>query len=208
MAKFGRDADRLFALLDPKKCLYYGRNQPFDLVERKKAGSAKITVKAAFPCFHIPDPDDQCRFSILDAGETDGKDYVRRCADHMVFLFDQGTNRWTVHIFELKRTISRKIWTEDVLIQFNGALIRAYAISGILQAGAFANIYLHCAYREQADRTSPAAYRTLPGRKAPGNYLKDQIELISFPDQRRLIHNCPIQLDKETGIAAIPWLEI
>lgn len=208
---FDKDVDSFAQLLNPKKCVYHAAGESFDLIETKKEGKAKLTVtRMAFPCIYVPKVDDECTFSLLDEGNT-GKERVRRCADHIVFIFDPGTIRWSVHIFELTRTLSESVWDDKVLIQFTGALVRAYAVAGVLQIQDFHRIYLHCGYRQSSLDASFARHKRPTGKSAPRNYLTEPITLYSpFHRERftRKTLNCPIRLDSGTGEATIPSLDI
>ncbi len=212
MIRFTKELDPFFDLLDPKKCIYYGPGQSFDLIEKKKGGEAKITVKStAFPCFYVPNADDFCRFLLLNEDAVTGRERVRRCADHMVFVYDPGTGRWSVHLFELTKSVSQSVWEEKVLVQFTGALIRACAVAGVLQIHGFLHLYLHCGFRNSAASANFAEKRRRLGKAAPSDWQNDSVILYApfhGKEFQQILKNCPLQLDRDTGFAELESLEL
>ena len=204
------DYSALFGLLEPKYCKYHPPKELFRLKEKKKGGEADISVSAAAPCFCIEDFD-KIAFPVLwedENGPPEAKP-VRQHADHLVFLYDKETRRWTLHVFEMTAKINWYKWdgkggrcpngSDDVRKiqnQFNGAVIRAYMILGALRGADFERIYLHCVYRRAEDLSEK---RTVKGRPAPPDYLNKPVKLpyfsLSCSSAPPEILNAPLQLN-------------
>lgn len=121
---FNEEIDKQLELLDANICCSYGTGEVFSVREPKPEGYAEVHLTVGSnPCFHV-DKIDKNVFPVLAC---------RRCADHLVFVFDPQTEEWTLHIFEMTRSISKTTWEEKILPQFNGGLTNAYAIMGVLR---------------------------------------------------------------------------
>ena len=199
--KFSEAADKKYGYLDKNICRFHAKGESFQMEEKDSTGqnknkhgvgdaAAKIRVSSAFPCFQLPDPDKNCKFSVLV--KKDNK-WITMCADHMVFLFNPHTEQWSVHIFEFKAEIDESIWEYKTKPQFNGALIRANAILGILHMGRFASVYVHCGYRrEKENHADLSENRTLLGEDPDPSWKRATVELPSF--QGEIIRNSPVYL--------------
>lgn len=185
--KFNTVEDKRFGLLNPDICQYHDKNELFNITETNPEGLAKIAINLNAPCFHIANMDKRA-FQVLK---------TKKCADHLVFVFDKQLKQWDLHIFELKKSISASKWETEIIPQFDGALINAYAISGVLHIDEFKSITIHCGFRINKSLTSTVERKSPLGKRSSDSWLNSIIELPSFPDKR--IDNDLIQLDEKTG---------
>lgn len=186
--KFSETIDRRFELLNPDICQYYGSGSSFPVSEEVEEGYARVQIEcAAAPCFHVKQIDKNV-FPVLQS---------KRCADHLIFLFDPRTQSWTLHIFEMTRTISEPNWREKILPQFSGGLTNAYAIMGVLNCADFAEVHVHCCYRRNRSENSSVYLRGSLGEPAPADWLHGPVRLDGFAEKR--IQNEPIKLSEEDG---------
>ena len=175
--KFGPAEDELFQILNPNVCEYMQAGKPFCIEEKDDNGKAEIVITPECPCFVVRCMDEKARIRSLPFFNQTWK-AVTQCADHVVFLFDDANKNWILHVFEMKRAPDLEKW-KHILQQFNGAMVRSYAIAGALRIPEFSEIHLHCCYRK--DMSSPAKLKALPGESAPKDFLKAPITLVSYP---------------------------
>lgn len=180
---------QFFALLDSEICEYMPKGTPFMIGESSESGKAAIDITPECPCFSVRCLDDRNNIRSLPFFNKTWT-AVTQCADHIVFLFVDGN--WILHVFECKRTPTEKKW-EKILKQFSGAVIRAYAVAGVLRIPEFSGVHLHCCYRK--NKSSLATLKTLPGKPAPKDYLKAPITLDSYPELA--VKNQPIELNQD-----------
>ena len=196
--KFAPKEDRIFNLFDPDFCQYHAEKETFVMLEE----GTEIQVISDFPCFHIPNLDKKWQndklFSFIK------KEYrPKKCADHMIFLYDKEHSGWIVHLFEMKTSIGGRTWRK-VQLQLSGALCRAYTIGGVLLYNhGFSQIYTHCVYKndhpeqELADLEAEASgIIEEPQQQAAGHtaeWESPTVRLPLFPD--REFPNKPIKLD-------------
>lgn len=184
---FCEETDKAFERLNPLICKYYEPNHEFFIVEVQQEGKAEIHVRSRYPCFHVQNIDKK-RFPVLKP---------QKCADHLVFQFCPDTNTWSLHIFELTRSIHQGIWESKIIPQFDGALLNAYAILGVLHIWDFSEMYVHCGYRKNKSENSTVDRRAMLGKPAPADWLNGAVMLPPFPGIR--LKNVPIRLDEENG---------
>lgn len=192
--KFSPEIDSLFPLLNPKVCEYMEKGTPFTIEETAEDGKAEIAILPECPCFIVRCLDEKGNIRSLPFFNQTWKQ-VTQCADHLLFLLDTENKKWSLHIFEMKRSPDSKKW-EHILRQFNGAMIRSYAIAGALRIPEFASVHLHCCYRRNMSNLTKL--RRLPGKSS--NFLSEPIILHSY--QKLTPKNVPIQLD-DNGYAEI-----
>lgn len=192
--KFSPEIDSLFQILNRNVCEYVEPGTSFTIEETAETGKAEITILTECPCFVVRCLDEKGNIRSLPFFNQTWKQ-VTQCADHLLFLFDREAKTWSLHIFELKRSPDSKKW-EHILRQFNGAVIRSYAIAGALRILDFAHVHLHCCYRR--DMGGIAKLRQLPGKSS--NFMREEIKLSSYP--KLTSKNVPIQLD-DNGYAEI-----
>ena len=198
--KFGAEEDALFQTLNPDVCEYVRQDTPFTIEETTETGKAVIKLTSSCPCFVVRCLDEKARIRSLPFFNQTWPQ-VTQCADHLAFLFDPDTRTWTLHVFELKRAPDKSKW-EKIKRQFNGAMVRAYAIAGALRIPEFRRVFLHCGYRK--DTSSPVKVKPLPGKptpSAPESFMNGPIQLYSYP--KLIPENAPIHLDEETGFACV-----
>ena len=193
--KFDGETDLLFELLNPSVCQYCPKGTPFKIEETDELGQAEVPIFPECPCFVVRNMDKEMQ-SLHFLNDAYGP-LITKCADHAVFLFDNG--KWNLHIFELKHSINQKKWKELILFQFNGAVIRSHALAGTIRISEFSAIYLHCCYREY--KSSPAELKAMMnGKPAPPEFLKRPISLKSYTNLT--VKNAPIRLN-QNGLAEI-----
>lgn len=156
-------------------------------MKQKKEGMADISLTISLPSIHIK-AIDKHTFDILKQ---------KRCADHLILSYNASQNAWSVHIFELTKTISFSNWTDKILPQLEGAIGNAYAISGILHINSFEAFYLHCGYRRNKSESSTVEFHRPLGEPVEDDWLTAPINLSAFPEITT--QSQPIRLDPETG---------
>lgn len=187
---FDANVDHALQFLNQDICKCYHAGSEFSIVETKKDGEACVHVMTAFPCIHIRDADKR-HIEFLD---------LKKCADHIVLKYDQHSDVWDIHIFELKRTISKTKWEETIIPQFHGGLVNTYALCGILhiQPQHIRRIYAHCGYRRNISLTSLVEQKIPLGESVQNTkWLEDPFTLDYMPNQK--IVNIAIRLSEEDG---------
>ena len=218
--KFDLYTDPLFDALNPKWCQFHPPHEVFHLKENSKQGKTDISVFSSYPCFAIEHFENVAFQVVWRADDVRPKE-LRQCADHVVFCYDRETRRWILHIFEMTVKIDWYKWDGEggrypngsskddarkIQNQFNGALIRASAVLGILRGIRFERVYLHCVYRRAEDLGEG---RLMFGKLVSENYLEGPISLpyCSVPVSEECpvpppeLHNVPIKvsLNAATG---------
>lgn len=196
MIKFNEQTDAFFNLLNQQICEYHQRNSPFTLDEKDKPGEAEVTASTAFDCFHVRYIDKHS-FSLLSN---------QKCADHLLFIYDDHAKRWGLHIFEFTKSMNNSRWENKVIPQFDGALSNAYAIAGVLHIDGFSSITVCCGYRIDTTRVSPAELKRPSGKRAVEDWKELPVKLPSYPNQT--VHKSLVQLDPVTGKASLDPLSI
>ncbi len=155
-------------------------------------------------------PENYARISInINQGEAvyaKGEELCFPCLQEKkvadAIIFHQTEIDTTLHIIECKTTIKEKEWTH-IKKQFQGALISAIALHGVLNLKALTNIKLYTAYRNDrltpSHNPDPVLLKTGVGKSSPPivtDWLNNHIGLLSLPT----ISHQKIQLDN-TGIA-------
>lgn len=183
---FSEEIDKRFELLHIDICPFHEAGEEFSILETNPEGHAEVSITGgSYPCFHVKM--DKKVFPVLAC---------QRCADYLAFVFDPQTEKWTLHIFEMTKSISAAVWEEKILPQFNGGLTNAYAIMGILRCCMdFEEVQVHCCYQRNRSETSPAYLKAPLGKPAPRDWLKEPVTFTSFP--RISAKNVPVKLDKE-----------
>ena len=200
--KFGVEEDSLYQLLNPNVCEYQKPGEPFTVEETNETGKAVVTIYTKRPGFVVRCLDDKGNIRTLPFFNQTWKGVTTTCADHLLFLFDKKSGAWALHVFELKRSPDSKKW-EHILEQFNGAMVRAYAIAGVLRIAEFVGVYLHCGYRK--DKSNLISNKQIglkskrPKEPPPESFLRQEIKLFSYPNLSP--KNEPIQLSDTNGTA-------
>lgn len=188
MSDFGSAADALRNLLNPEICVCHAQWEDFSIDETASDGRGQVNLSSKYPCIHVMRMDKHV-FPVLKN---------QKCADHLVLLHDPERNAWSLHIFELTKTVSNSRWQDKILPQFSGGLANAWAISGVLRLPRFSAVTAHCCYRFDGNRTSPVEMRTETGKKAKDNWTEGTtIRLEEFPGLS--IHKSLLRLDEESG---------
>ena len=188
MCKFTEPYTTNYNRLEHGKCQYHKAGECFEISEEHKDGHAKLTVRAVDECFHVKA--DKNKFSLLKN---------QRCADYIILIFDSGRIAWSLHIIEFTKSVGRTEWEGKIIHQFDGALLNARAIAGVMELPQFDSITAHCAYRFNKELASPATQKSMLGKRATNSWTAgSQITLPSFPEV--LIHKKLIKLNEETGI--------
>lgn len=183
--KFSIEIDERFKLLNADICRFHGAGISFSISETASEGAAEVSIKGGtLPCFHIGQMDKRTFPVLAD----------RKCADHLVFVFDPRTQEWTLHIFEMKKTVSRTKWEKEILLQLEGGLANACAVMGVLRCLGFKEIHVHCCYRRNGDEASPVYQKAELGKPAPRDWLNEPVVFASFP--RITARNAPVKLDE------------
>lgn len=146
---FNDNVQQRLALFEvgPEKKVEYS-NEVLHLTE-KGAGQADVEVDLSNPCILFKDLEKRK----LKYFKND------MCADYVLFEYEGQC--WTIHIFELKRTVKTKEW-EHIKRQFAGALQNALALAGVLNFDVDLNqVHLYTAYRNDLinNDANPVAIR-------------------------------------------------
>ncbi len=192
MKKFGNTVDQYVRLLNTDLCEVYDAYESFAIMEKKETGYAKVSLSSQYPCLHIRNLEKKT-FGLLRN---------QRCADHAILVFDTTVSKWGLFLFEMTKTVSSKTWTEKIVQQFEGGLLNAYAIAGILHIHEFCSITAYCCYRINKDLQSPYEYKTELGKSAKRDWTEgERFSVEAFPNV--LIYKRLLELDKESGEAVI-----
>ena len=204
--KFAPKEDRIFDLFDPDFCQYHAQEEAFVML----AEGTAIRVTSNFPCFHIPDLDQKWQSYTPHNTQSNTlfpfikKKYrPKKCADHMVFLYDKEKGEWIVHIFEMKTSVCRWTWNK-VRLQLSGALCRAYMIGGVLLYNhGFSQIHTHCVYKDdrpdqelielEAEADGLIEEPQEPEADHTPEWELPSVKLPLFPEM--VLPNTPIKLD-------------
>lgn len=163
----------------------------FILEENREEGYTKIICKTNKHCliFHIEKHGLKCLIN-------------ESCADHIIFerVSDQS---WNLHIIECKKSVGDSEW-EKIKKQFEGALLNALALMGVLGIEKLEEIKCYTAFRRDKltvrECTNPALLKTLVGGPASGNPILEwrygRVQILSI---KNITHR-KIQLDQETGL--------
>lgn len=179
--------------LHPEKCHVYPPGTSFSLIEKQAEGHAKIDVVASNSCAHLGM--DKNVFPILSN---------QRCADHIVFEYVSADNTWNLHIVELTKSISNSIWQTKLCQQYDGALLNALAIAGVLGIELnLSHVKVYSGFRnnKSLDGSSPVELRAPLGVPQPPNWEHSPAKLPHFPSQK--FTHIPVRLNEETGCANI-----
>lgn len=169
-------------------------NKQLHLEESSEQGKADLILNLQNPCIMFKDL------------ENKKLDYFKNaaCADYV--LYEQCENIWKAHIFEMKRTISKKHWMH-MKEQFKGALQNALAIAGFLGIEMdIDDICMYSVYRNDKlnDYANPAKLRYHMHQQncdRISEECKDWNEkevVLDFLDKEKFVHN-KISLDIEDG---------
>ncbi len=121
------------------------------LTEKSEPGAAELQLDLQYRCI---------LFKNLDKHKL-GYFKNEKCADYIVF--ENREKSWTLHIFELKRTVTGRKWENEIKDQFRGAMQNALAIAGFMGISIeLSQIRLYTAYRNDKinDVANPAKIRT------------------------------------------------
>lgn len=174
--------------------LVFTSDSQIHLKEKREQGKADLTLNLKNPC-------------ILFQGLEDHRlGYFRnqKCADHL--LFEQKSDGWMLHIFELKRSVGEKEW-KKMKDQFRGAIQNALALAGFLDITVdMDEICVYSVYRNDKlnDVSNPVKLRyqmyDREQRKCAEDcqdWNEDEV-LLNFLNIEKLKHN-KIPLDVEDG---------
>lgn len=189
---FQGEIQKRLDLLDANSVLT--SNSQIHLQENREQGKADLTLNLQNPCIVFKD----LEHKKLNYFKND------TCADYV--LYEQKEDMWKVHIFEMKRTISKKHWLH-MKEQFKGAMQNALAIAGFLGIEIeIENICMYSVYRNDKlnDYTNPVKLRYQmhqPNCSRIPEECRDWNEkevVLDFLDEEKFVHN-KISLDIEDG---------
>ncbi|KYD28509.1 hypothetical protein [Parageobacillus toebii] len=72
---------------------------------------------------------------------------IKNTPDGILFIRDKQQN-WELHIFECKKTVTEKSW-DKVKKQFEGGILHAHMLRGLLDIPPFSRICVYTVYREE-----------------------------------------------------------
>lgn len=122
----------------------------------------------------------------------------KKCADYV--LFENTDTGWNAHIFEMKKTVRKDNWEDEIKHQFYGAMQNILAFSGILGIE-IKDILLHTVYRNDKinDIVNPLKMHLSIHCKDKDNTDWNNKEItLDFLDKQKFKHH-KIKLDIETG---------
>lgn len=176
-----------------EKELVWVSDSQLHLTEDRAKGEADLTLKLENPCI---------LFRKLEEKKL-GYFQNKKCADYV--LYEQRGDRWSVHIFELKRTVKESNW-EDMKKQFMGAMQNALAIAGFLGINMdMRDVYVYSVYRNDKFDcpADPARLRLKTYQRGEKRQKKpdwnQEIADLSFLEKSGFEHR-KIRLNIETGI--------
>ena len=170
MTFFDGNISSLYQRLDDS-CVYHVAGTAFVIEEKREGAEAVIEIKSKLNAFHVKG--DQNAFPILRN---------KKCADYLVFFYDNTKGKWYLHIFEFTKSVDNTSWEEKIVRQFDGGLLNAYAIGGVLKVPEFEEITMHCGYRRDRNMASLVNMKAPLGRPAHNSWTAETtVELPSFP---------------------------
>ncbi|MCM1106185.1 MAG: hypothetical protein NC355_04495 [Blautia sp.] len=194
---FDHELEERLGMMD--KNLHMESDHDVQLEELSPEGKCRLTVYLKEPCI---------LFIKLEKHKL-GYFTNKKCADYI--LFEKNGQGWTLHVFELKRTVKETTWEEIIKYQFQGAMQNAMAIAGFLGIPiSYQQTRFYTAYR--SDRINCVGdpvkqrMRMHNSRGQTGNnntsaqreWNTGRVEL-GFLGKAEYIHK-KIQLDIETGV--------
>ncbi|AMV12462.1 hypothetical protein GT3570_16270 [Geobacillus thermoleovorans] len=125
------------------------------VIEQEKSGEARLTLHCS---------NEAVVFSIKP---NRGFPYLRtkNTPDGIVFV-KREEQRWELHIFECKKTVGEDSW-EKAKRQFEGGILHAYMLRGLLDLPPFSKICVYTAYRDDhlsKNSPDPALFRQPVGK--------------------------------------------
>lgn len=180
--------------LHPELCEYVREGVGvFRIQETRQEGLADIVCRVRRPSI---------LFHKLD-GHTCTFLRNQRCADAIIFE-KTSEEAWTLHIVECTRTMKEDTWTGKVKIQFEGAILNAQALMGILNISKLDDVRCYTAFRN--DRISPFATPNPVLLKAGVGTSERSLPSIEWEEDRirsllslRDIRHTKVRLDPNTG---------
>lgn len=182
--------EKRLELIEPGK---YERNEngTVTIREKDKSGEAELLFSSKNEAISMH----------LEGGSSFSFLCNKKCADGIVFV-KADEDIWDLHIIELKKTISLKHW-KKVKEQFEGALIRALAVKGLLNIN-IGKVIFYTAYRrdklsekelEQSEDTSLLRHPVgEPMSKPPVEDWQSEYYHVSWYEKGK---HLKIQLDEE-----------
>lgn len=129
-----------------------------EISEKATGGAGTITFNVSLPYLAFRATDNNPPMHWLAAS---------KCADGAFVLFDD--EQAHLHIVELKSKLTAKEW-KKVKLQFEGMLLNAMAVAGVIELSHFSSVTCYIAYAEDAisveKNASPVFYKNLPGTSA------------------------------------------
>lgn len=119
--------------------------------------------------------------------------------------YESVNGQWKLHVFELKRTVSKGNW-QDMKLQFMGAMQNALAIAGFLGIYiAIDDVQVYSVYRNDKinDYANPVRLREQMHQRQTGESevcddWNDGTVVLEFGGEVRTLHK-KVKLDVETG---------
>ncbi|GAE28181.1 hypothetical protein JCM9140_4388 [Halalkalibacter wakoensis JCM 9140] len=158
------------------------------VVETEKSGEAELTIQLKYKAISF----------VIKSGNGFSYLKTKNTPDGIVFEEnpDQG---WILHIFECKKTVTEKAWKKAKL-QFDGGLLHADMLRGLLDVPAFSEVKVYTVYRESklfTQSPSPGLYRQPVGVKMTKPPYSDWKEnQLTIVNGLRVSHK-KIKLDQE-----------
>lgn len=126
---------------------------------------------------------------------------LQKCADGFIF-HRLSSGDWELHVIECKRTVTESEWMK-IKQQFEGAILNALAVSGILGLSPLVRVRCYVAHRHDKLSPNPILLKATLGRpiqqSPPVDWIADRIDLLSLKN----IEHIKIQLDPATGLGEV-----
>lgn len=163
------------------------------MTEKSKAGAANLTLKLKNQSILFEDLEHKKLQYFCN----------QKCADYI--MYENVNGQWKLHVFELKRTVSKGSWS-DMKLQFMGAIQNALAIAGFLGIYiAIEDVQVYSVYRNDKinDYVNPVRLREQMHQQQTGepeacDDWNDGTIVLEFGGEVRTLHK-KIKLDVETG---------
>lgn len=154
------------------------------IIEQEKEGKAKLAVHCS---------SEALAFSIKP---SNGFAYLKRrnTPDGIVFMKNK-EHGWELHIFECKKTVSEKSW-DKAKLQFEGGILHAHMLRGLLDIPRFSKICVYTVYREDKllrHTADPSLLRQPVGKRLTSQPYKDWKDaFISILNENVPHHRIPL----------------
>ncbi len=184
-------------LLKRDNCYCTKADEDICLEEPNSEGYARITITHKNPCIVIKNMDKNC-FPLLSH---------QKCCDHL--LIEEKQSSYVLHIIEMKKTLTMRMWNPKMVPQFQGGWQHALLVAGILHIPNFSDIHCYTASRriielDPETSTNPTLFRQQVGLPSSPRCIDDakKVPLCSIIPNCYASHKV-IKLTEDNGFGVL-----